>query len=425
MAVLQLSCTKDESETAINIQLSTNEVNISANETVTVDIIEGNGQYTARSSNADLLTATVSGDKIEIKAKNNVTYAEAVVYVADVYDKRSEIKVFLKNASGLTSSKEQIVLSSVQSTESFTVTGLSSEYSVEFTDPAIASFTKKDGGFVVTGKRRGETKLIITDKYAGKTEILINVQGDPMALAFGESLFGYANFEDLLVVNQSIESLEQVTFEMTCKINSYRGLQTFLGLEGQLIVRGKNDDYRETHPIQIAGLGDKIMLETSSSFNLNEWMNIALVVDCSQSEVLDKYKLYINGVQDQLVVVRSDETHQSINLASSNEGNRFVVGRAFGQDFRAIRGTVAEARVWTTARTKEQIAANLCSLQEDSEQGLLAQWDFSANMATDYILDSSNNQYGTDLILANAKINNKYTPLTVAKESFVDYTCEL
>src|SRR5690606_1751186 len=122
----------------------------------------------------------------------------------------------------------------------------------------------------------------------------------------------------------------------------------------RLIVRGKNDDYRDTHPIEIAGLGDRIMLESSSSFPLNEWLHLALVVDCNQSEVSKKYKLFINGKEDPLIVRRNEETHSSIDLTQSNDGNRFVVGRANGQDWRVIRGTVSDVRVWSVARTEAQ-----------------------------------------------------------------------
>ncbi len=424
LTFLFAACSTDDSNPTVDLKLAEAEINLKAGESTTIDILSGNGDYKLRMSNPDLLSGRVQDDQLELTAKAISHYAEAKVYVTDAANELQEITVFIEGATQLQLAKDRVVFNSVQQEELVSITGLGSTHAVQVIDQSIVNASIVDDELILTAKKRGTTRVIIEDSYAGKAELVVEVSGEPMALNFSDNIFGYANFEDVTAVDQSIKELKQVTFEMTCKIDSYRGLQTFMGLEGQLIVRGKNDDYRETHPIQIAGLGDRIMLESTSSFKLDEWMHIALVVDCSKSTTQEKYKLYINGNSDPLVVVREEETHSKINLASSNEGNRFVVGRAFGQDWRVIRGMVSQVRVWKQARTADQIAANLCDVEANDSQDLLALWDFSTNMDLTYIQDSSPERYQTNLYLADAKKNNQYNPITVTKETFVPYSCE-
>lgn len=424
LTFLVTACSTDDSNPTVDLELAVAEINLKSGESSSIDILSGNGGYKVRMSNADLVTGSITEDQLVLTARAITHYAEAKVFVTDAANQVKEVAVFIEGNTQLKLGKDRVVFNSVQQEELVSITGLGATHSVQVVDPSILNASIVDDQLVMTSKKRGTTRVVIEDSYAGQAELVVEVSGEPMALNFGENIFGFANFEDVAAVDQSIKVLKQVTFEMTCKLDSYRGLQTFMGLEGQLIVRGKNDDYRETHPIQIAGLGDKIMLESTSSFKLDEWMHIALVVDCSKNTTQEKYKLYINGNRDPLVIVRDEETHSTINLASSNEENRFVVGRAFGQDWRVIRGMVSQVRVWKQARTADEIAANLCELEEINSPGLLALWDFSTNTDLTYIQDSSPEKYQTNLFLADAKKNNQYNPITVSKETFVPYSCE-
>lgn len=413
---------KDKVTPVVDLTLDATTIHLAANGITDVHITSGNGDYTVVSSNSEVVQATLSGDVVTVEAKTTAEAAEAVIIVTDAQFKRAVVNVQISNLVPLRVDETALAFHAMQQQGKIAIHGYA-PYQVSMDNELIANVKIKQDTLFITGKRNGSATIQIEDAKGRQTAVALTIDGPEYALNLSDQYFGYANFRDIAVVDASVKSCKQVTFELVCKLNGYRGLQTFMGLEGNLIIRGKNDDYRDTHPIQIAGLGDKVMLESTHSFNLNEWMSIALVVDCNEQDIGSKYKLYINGVQDELVVQRQEQTHSTVNLASSNDGDRFEIGRAFGQDWRVLRGMVSEARVWTVARTAQQIKENICALAEEKPNGLLARWDFSAGMETNYIQDTNGGQYETNLILANAKHNGSYTPTMVPLDAFVAKGC--
>ncbi|WP_354357695.1 LamG-like jellyroll fold domain-containing protein [Pedobacter sp. UYP30] len=402
------------------------EVGVPGKNELTVDINTGNGGYKTELVENSSQFVELNTTKLESHAKltiKAIAAGIAKVKITDAKGKEAMVKLTITAPSTLALSKNDVTLSAVQGREDITVTSGNGDYKVSVANSFIAKAYAKGNVITIKGKVNGSTSVVIEDKKGQKATVNVKVEGAAFAMNLSDQYFGYANFNDIAIVDQTIKSLKQVTFEMTCKIDGYRGLQTFMGLEGNLIIRGKNDDFQPTHPLQIVGLGDKITLESTKSFKLNEWMNIALVVDCSKQDISEKYKLYINGVQDALIVSRQEDTHTSINLASSSDGNRFEIGRAFGQDFRAMKGIVSEARVWTVARTAQQIKDNMCALTAETNTGLLSRWNFTAGAETDYIQDSNGGKYETNLIIANAKLGGNYTPVKAPQSVFVSKGC--
>lgn len=411
---------------ALDINQASLEVGVEDKNEVVVKVSTGNFGYKAELLDDSDQYISLDISKLESHGKFTVkaiAAGSAKVKITDAKGKETILEITVTSPDELVVDKKSILLNAVQASDVIIVSAGNGDYKAEVANENVAKVSVNGDEITVTGKTNGVTTLTITDKKAQQTTVDITVNGPKYAMNLSDQYFAYANFSDIAVVDNSIKSLKQVTFELTCKIDGYRGLQTFMGLENGLIIRGKNDDYRAAHPIQIAGLGDKIMLESTSSFNLNEWINIALVVDCTKDDVKDKYKLYINGVEDVLIVTREEETHSVVNLASSSDGNRFQIGRSSGQDWRVMRGAVSEARVWTVARTGQQIKDNMCDLDEESRTGLLARWDFSAGTDTDYIQDSNGGKYETNLIIANAKIAGNYTPVIAPKSTFIEKGC--
>ncbi|MES2808575.1 MAG: LamG-like jellyroll fold domain-containing protein [Bacteroidota bacterium] len=402
------------------------EVNVAGKNEITININTGNAGYQAEAIDNTAGLVEINKTKINTYGKFTIkalAAGTAKVKVTDAKGKEAIITLNITAPAAVALSKTDITLAAVQGSTDVNITAGNGGYKVTVANPLVAKAYLTGDVVTIKGKINGTTTVTVEDKKGQKAIIAVKVDGGAFAMNLSDQYFGYANFNDIALVDASVKSLKTVTFELTCKIDGYRGLQTFIGLEGNLLIRGKNDDSRPTHPLQISGLGDKITLESTSNFNLNQWMNIALVVDCNQTDVKEKYKLYINGVQDVLVVARQDETHASINLASSSDGNRFEIGRAFGQDFRAMKGTVSEARVWTVARTAQQIKDNMCGLAGATNTGLLARWNFTAGAETGYIQDSNGGKYETNLILANAKTANSYTPVKAPVSVFVSKGC--
>lgn len=385
-----------------------------------VNIISGNGTYTVISSNENVVKAEVKDRVITITAPTRENEAEALLVVSDQYERRANIHISVKTGTELKLDKHDIRLAAMQAGDTLNILSGNGKYRTEVANPAIIRATVENNRVTITGKRNGTTTFTVKDDKGEISEpVTVTVDGPLYAMNLGTAYFCYANFKEIGVYDNFIRNCKQVTFEIYCKIDGYRGLQTFMGLEGKLIMRGKYDDYKETHPIEIAGLGDKVMLESTGSFNLNEWMHLALVVDCSQETTAGKYKLYINGVQDELKINKEEQTHTSVDLASSSDGDRFEIGRACGQDFRAMRGIAAEARVWTTARTSTEIQENMHDLKDAQPEGLLARWIFSAGVETNYIQDINGGKYETNLIIAPVA-GGGYSPVIVPKDVFVE-----
>ncbi|MGO1595032.1 MAG: LamG-like jellyroll fold domain-containing protein [Sphingobacterium sp.] len=424
--ILQLflsGCTK-ESTAPIDLQLSHQHVVIQPGDETEIQIQSGVMPYEAKASNPKLLDVRVEDDRLILSAKSFQGEAETMVYIEDANNSRASLLVQLSSFDTLQVDQQTLDFSQVLLSDTLTLLGGLPPFQIEVSEGAPLDVHQQENQLIITGLGRGKSTLQITDRRKSTVEIPVHVGGEPQALDFGDQYFAHADFSPIAVVDESIRHLEQVTFEMTCNIQAYRGLQTFLGLEGYLIVRGKHDAHHDTHPIEIAGLGDRIMLESKSSFPLDAWIHLALVVDGTQSNPTDKYKLYINGVEDELQVIRDEETHETIDLTQSSDGGRFEIGRAFGQDWRALRGQVSQAKVWTVARTAEQIAGNLCTVDPAAaEEGLLAFWDFSSGTATNYIPDSQKGPYRTDLILSDAKINGAYQAVDVPLARFEEFNC--
>lgn len=509
--VLLLSCSTNELEVLPEIKdlkLEQYDLSLLKDKSSSVKIVSGNGEYIVKSTNENVVKATVSDDVITITSVTTEDRAEAAVIVTDRYFERVGISVRVSKEFNLVADKSSVNLelgvegheeteifikegnldyiievvegsdfieietsqlkersrfvikakvegeSKVKITDGLSKTfyvdvnidkpqevvtdiasvsfdGLqqikkvkvlsgSPDYEIEVDNPMIL-FAKIEGDdLLLTSYMNGKTKVFVKDSKGQLSQpIIVTIDSPQNALNLGADYFCHADFSEIAAVDRSIKNCKQVTFEMLCKITGYRGSQTFMGLEKNLIIRGKHDDYRETHPLEIIGLDGRLSLESTSSFNLNEWTHIALVVDCDKSDINSKYKLYINGVQDDLKVNRNDQSHSSIDLVSSSDDNRFEIGRASGFDWTAIRGVVAESRVWITARTQSQISDNMYALKDVSPNGLLANWLFSSHEDTNYIQDTNGGRYSTNLTISEVK--GSFVPVNVAKSKFVEF----
>lgn len=388
-------------------------------------IEKGNSSYSLQllDNSAEIIdiddTKLESYGRFTVKAK---AVGVAKIKLTDALKKEQTITITINNPVSVTLEKNVVNFSKLQEKMKINITSGNGKYSITESNSTVAKAKIRDDRYIeLESMSNGTVTFTIQDSKKQKTTLSITVDAPQYAMQLGSQYFAVANFRDIAIVNPEATKSKQATFEMMCKMDGYRGLQTFMGLEGKLILRGLNDDYKATHPIAIVGLGDKIVLESSSNFNLNEWMHIALVVDCNASSTLDKYKLYINGIKDNLVVKKEEQTHTEIDLAVSNDNNRFSIGQATDQDWRAIRGSVSEVRIWQVARTEKQIKDNMCTLTEENPSKLFARWDFGAGVETDYIQDISGGKYSTDLVLTS--LSNRFKPVKIPTSKYINKGC--
>ncbi|RZT91865.1 concanavalin A-like lectin/glucanase superfamily protein [Ancylomarina subtilis] len=99
-----------------------------------------------------------------------------------------------------------------------------------------------------------------------------------------------------------------------------------------------------------------------------EWMHIAFVNEISSQ------KLYVNGVE----ILSQDKAYMPAPEAS------FVIGNGPTWTDRVINGMVKDVRVWSNARTEQQISDNQDAAFENTEEGLAMYFPFDADLGTEF-----------------------------------------
>jgi len=108
---------------------------------------------------------------------------------------------------------------------------------------------------------------------------------------------------------------------------------------------------------------------STTRLTTNHWTHVALVVN----EQTKTATMYINGSPDGTVSF-------SGNSPVSTTSPLFIGARNYfgqGMGVENWSGAIDEIRIWTTARTIEQIQANKGVSLTGSESGLLAYWQFN------------------------------------------------
>lgn len=144
--------------------------------------------------------------------------------------------------------------------------------------------------------------------------------------------------------------------------NGEAGISTFMGTEGRTLLRfGDNG----VDPDHLQANGQDIGLK----FKTNQWYHIALVVDGSKTIA------YVNGKK----VTEFD---------SSGSLSTFYIGKSWS-DYRGIVARFSELRLWSVARTAQQIKDNMYEVNP-TENGLYAYWKMN-EVKENKIPDASGN----------------------------------
>lgn len=187
-----------------------------------------------------------------------------------------------------------------------------------------------------------------------------------------------------------VSGMKQITVEALLRSADWtdgRGdaLSSVFGIEGNFLVRIGDAD-RPRDQLQLAtgsaNGGNWPAANAAPGLPVNEWVHIAVVWDAVNGERI----YYQNGKQ---VAYSNQAMSGSVTLTSN-----CYVGKSYN-DERYIPGEISELRVWSVARTPEQIAGNMYGVSPDSE-GLVAYWKFNEGSGST-IIDHAN---GTNLSAA-------------------------
>ena len=170
-----------------------------------------------------------------------------------------------------------------------------------------------------------------------------------------------------------------LTYEAMIYIDDYSLLSTVMGAEGNLILRF-GDTTVPKDQIQVAG---NVQFNPSMKFQTKRWYHVALVFDGATKRT----EIYVDGE-------RVAEKTASVN--SFNLNGDFFIGYAYDYDpTRIWIGKMSECRVWSVARTANELKNNKLAVDPNSE-GLFGYWklngtDVYQKNGNYYVKDQSKN----------------------------------
>ncbi len=168
-----------------------------------------------------------------------------------------------------------------------------------------------------------------------------------------------------------LNGLNAFTYEALVKVNQFQQnnpyISSVMGVEGYLLMRFGDASLQPGELEITTSVGNVVM---PSQVDPNSWHHLAAVYDGSAM------KIYVDEVQ---------VASQNINLGTINlRGRAFYIGYSY--DGRELDGAISECRIWSTARTVQELSDNKYIVNDPKMPGLLAYWKFNegaGNVAKD------------------------------------------
>lgn len=210
-----------------------------------------------------------------------------------------------------------------------------------------------------------------------------------------------------------VKALTQMTLEMKIKPESFGGISSLMGCEENFLFRFGDAASIADNVLQLA----KASIGTSSDpdkkqhyeavakdpFDTGQWHHFAAVYDGSWLRV------YLDGVQIQGVETQGGTINLSIAYNGHDWNDTFSIGRSVGHQ-RMFDGLVSEARVWTVARTVQQLQDGVCYV-DPTTPGLLAYWRFNGEVQDDgTVLDETGHGYNASIYGTPEWVSNQKCP---------------
>ncbi len=197
----------------------------------------------------------------------------------------------------------------------------------------------------------------------------------------------------------TVNGLSAITYEAIINVHEFAYpagsyITTVMGVEQHLLMRIGDSGF-PLRQIQIDGVGGKFPKEDNAKLlNANTWYHLAMVWN-----VVDQWLgIYVNGVLQSSGKYGANEA--TFDLIKPTAVRPFYIGHSFEDHKRQLDGEVSEVRVWSVARTAQQIWDNMYVIADpENEPGLEAYWKFDdedKERGDDVIRDRSGN--GNDAV---------------------------
>lgn len=202
----------------------------------------------------------------------------------------------------------------------------------------------------------------------------------------------------------SFKNVGSVTYEALVYAERWKNLGTIMGNEGILIMR-TGDLNHPDNELQMAG-SVALQMPDVSIFQLQKWYHVAFTYDASAGMAT----LYLNGekIADKIVGALTFDLNE-----------RFCIGYAYDYDSsRKWNGYMSEVRLWSVARTANQLRENMMYVDPNSD-GLTGYWklngeDIEQRDGKWFVRDQSPNR--------NDATSNNGLRETAGRESYVEPT---
>lgn len=189
----------------------------------------------------------------------------------------------------------------------------------------------------------------------------------------------------------AVNGLSALTYEAIVNVHDFSGdsgISTVMGVEQHCLLRfGDTGFPRQQLQTQIGG-GKFPEADKSKELQPGEWYHLAMTWDIATAQL----RFYVNGELQSEGTLAYDKP--TIDLARSEESAyRFLIGYSYNTG-RLLNGLISQVRIWSVARTQEEIFRDMYDVEEpDTKPELRAWWkcdEGSGNTVKDWSL------YGND-----------------------------
>lgn len=212
-----------------------------------------------------------------------------------------------------------------------------------------------------------------------------------------------------------VNNLPAITMEVIVRVSQFeKEISSLMGIEQYLCLRIGDASYpRQQLQVQTS-FGKFPEASNSKLLQAGEWYHIAMTWDLATKTIA----FYVNGKLQSI-----DTNHGTTDLTTVSLGDKkpdneqgnggdfnFYFGRSYGESHdpsRQFDGEICEARIWSVARTAEQIWENMYDIPEPQGQpDLRAYWKFDEGTGT-VVVDRTGN--GNDAKVVNYWTGSDYT----------------
>lgn len=229
---------------------------------------------------------------------------------------------------------------------------------------------------------------------------LLDVADSPQAAAYNG--LTAVTYEALIFIDQ---------FDLTNDFGSCN-ISSVMGVEQYLLMRIGDVNF-ERQQIQFDGSGDCAKFgkypssDPAKKLLEGKWYHVA----CTFDQNLHQVKIYVNGI------IQSSANEMGISVPGGGnrinlarralgemEAYQFFLGKSYN-DYRPLQGKIAEARVWSVARTPKEIWENMYRISNPKDlPELIGYWKFDegkGNIVKDYSMYGNDGVAEYDLVWPN------------------------